>query len=47
MHSAVPKNVPTSWRPSSKPARQLAKRLRKMPLLLKVSARGSRPLRTL
>jgi hypothetical protein len=47
MHFAVPKNAPMTWKPNSKPGRQLAKKLKRMPPLSKVFARGFKPLKML
>jgi hypothetical protein len=43
MHSVVPKSAPTIWKPSSEPAKQLAKRLKRRLPLSKIFARGFKP----
>jgi hypothetical protein len=47
MHFVVPRNAPMTWKPSSKPAKQLARRLKRMLLLSKVFTRGFKPLKML
>jgi hypothetical protein len=47
MRFAEPTNALTIWRPRSKPARHLAKKLKKMLLLSKMFAKGFKLLKTL